>query len=1332
MSDTDRTQQRHGGSAGGGGYNYQSAAIAYVASHVLTEEPLQWVNCGAPDVPVSVATETGGCGDDLKIWLQCDACIEVQAKKGLSKRQEFWEALLRLASGLADTPTLHGALLVDTTASSTIRTDLRLDLLRLSDGRSDDLKEITTQVASRFAASGLDLAALAQRLRIVVADLGPSSTGAQLGSRQLSEVLADHSMSSAAWGLLVKDGLDLVTRRGRQDAAALAQFLAEHNLPLSRAARNLAVLAESFMSWVVSTNESFTITGLGVALPIERAWMKLAVMAEDVEKPDVANASLHESIARYHEWERLRYEHRAGESTNAELVVEFAHRVMVIGGPGAGKSTLLRRLAHRLSAERKTTLKVRLPLMATRMTRMGEGFDVALMNVAAEGSGIPAEDLRRVAADPFCILADGLDECDPNRSDMAEALVKYAAAHRQTRIVVTTRPVGHDPGVFYGWKHYELLPLKKEDIHEYADLLFQTCMGAGAAGAQEHLVLFQKRLDTSAAASVAARNPLMLGFLVRLTVSGIDWGHDRASLYGSVIDLMQRTPPQERSATVNVEKVVASRCIELFGWLLKCNPATARSQLIAQAGEKLGPELGVPALEAASRVEKALLFWEDRRLMERLTVGVHEAATFVHMALCEFAAARYAARLPYGDLSAWLTEVRMEPTWRETILLTASTGSAENMVEILLELDSPDDPLSEDVLLAADVLAQATRPSAHVAQRVAEPLVGRIVSEIRSIAYEAGSALLPLTQIVPEIIGTKARSLMDHEQPWTRYVALALALRSGEEYVDIDLLDGQYESLPEQGFWVSRTRPGLRDLDHDYHLRRACVVDATELLLERRSGPEVMAKIERVVLEGRLPMGVMSDLTKVLRAKGYEDIVRRHNQKLRDILSDRFWDWQPGRQADRALLEGVIGAFAEIPLPSHRVARGERVLNLSALLKGMRVGEVIAGNHRVFAQRRDVESLHLVVRATAKAIGLDEERLVAEAHDVLMRMEEDSESCLYSFVEDVDVTPQWPTVADADIDPQVLGRALDHPSHAVAQTAAEMLFVGVGGQEAVRVAKQVLSSGGQTGLRMVAAIASRIWGDRALGMVLDRLDGDLTAGCEYLFMTIPSLAGREIDSRVCQCLARGILDGPLEVARGAAKALSEVDLPETYAGVLRRAFEHWRKHEPPHPQGGGVIPHSPRADLLKAGVSIDAFSFVELTRFCSDVRDDVREAAVAALADAAEADLSVLSSLLTMIASGELPVTLFRELMALPRERLSEASAQMVDMLRSSLAAVREAATGSLDRGWLEPTDSERLAVELLGDADCGVRDQAAKALRRMRRRKAASHKPRVRAGQLP
>src|SRR5215216_3267754 len=166
-----KNSRQSGGSAAGGGFDFQNRIIAYIAAHMLCERELNWLRLGVPDVPTRVAAESGGPGDDVRIEIG-ERIIEIQAKRGLRAGSEFWGAITNLVEGLKESPDLIGILAVDERASKTIREEFRDDIDRLRRGCDDRLHQLAKELVSRI--SGLDVpnpAEIVRRLYVIKLDL---------------------------------------------------------------------------------------------------------------------------------------------------------------------------------------------------------------------------------------------------------------------------------------------------------------------------------------------------------------------------------------------------------------------------------------------------------------------------------------------------------------------------------------------------------------------------------------------------------------------------------------------------------------------------------------------------------------------------------------------------------------------------------------------------------------------------------------------------------------------------------------------------------------------------------------------------------------------------------------------------------------------------------------------------------------------------------------------------------------------------------------------------------------------------------------------------------
>jgi hypothetical protein len=247
----------------------------------------------------------------------------------------------------------------------------------------------------------------------------------------------------------------------------------------------------------------------------------------------------------------------------------------------------------------------------------------------------------------------------------------------------------------------------------------------------------------------------------------------------------------------------------------------------------------------------------------------------------------------------------------------------------------------------------------------------------------------------------------------------------------------------------------------------------------------------------------------------------------------------------------------------------------------------------------------------------------------------------------VDTTPAWSKAKHVDLDIHALVQSLDHPCDAVAITAAELLCAGVGGEEASHAVERFLQTGDRQAHIMIGAIAPEIWGERALNIILTRLEGELKGGCAYLFKSLRKLIKGEIADRTCKCLIKGITNFSPIIAAAAAETCALMDIPSRYADEIERALKYWKENEPPYTDERGFISTSPRAYLLHVLTKMRTLSIDDLLIYCSDIRGDIREAAIKALVDMAKTDKDELAGLLRRIMLGDVPIGVLKSLLDL-------------------------------------------------------------------------------------
>jgi energy-coupling factor transporter ATP-binding protein EcfA2 len=515
------------------------------------------------------------------------------------------------------------------------------------------------------------------------------------------------------------------------------------------------------------------------------AWVRLRAMASKERVGD--SSSIANQILNYHEWYRLADNTRVSDTLDIEKAARNQQLLVIVGGPGSGKSTLLRWLAHTWSARGQVVLRVSLRALALRMSR-GETLDEAIWAIASDGFPHEPEALSNVLRYTSCLLADGLDETDPNRSQVADRLRSWALVHAERRVVITTRPVGHNLAWFDGWEHGELLPLGSSDVSELAEAIFTLVYPTDSDQAQDMCSTFLKMLARSRTASIASRNPQLLGFLIALHINGYDIGGNRFRLFSKMVDEIGKQTRRDREFHHTVELPIAQRALECLGWLVHHNPGSSEEELIEFLGQHLAEELGIQLLRAQHIACEAVAYWEERGLLEKLSIGNMTTFTFVHMAFQEFEAAKFLSRLPGKEFVEWIHSKYNMTKFRETLFFTGGTERLGLAVTTLLDMDDPSDPVSTAALLAADVLAEAEEPPPDLRDRVFQNLRPRLVSNVPMVVYESGERLRPIALANPALIGPLALELSRHGQEWTREVACALALLCGNDYVNVDAL----------------------------------------------------------------------------------------------------------------------------------------------------------------------------------------------------------------------------------------------------------------------------------------------------------------------------------------------------------------------------------------------------------------------------------------------------------------------------------------------------------------------------------------------------------------
>ncbi len=654
------TEKRNnpGGSGGAGGWSFQARVTAYVAIYVLARQQLGWLRAER-DVPIVVQSETGGAGDDLRLHLEGGKLVEIQVKKHARNDSKLWNALLRLAQGLKREPKLLGVLVVDPSSSRPIREVLRQGVERLSEDRHDHLKSITREFMSRLECAGIDVAFITERLHIVSLDLEDASPSLGNALDMLSRQISNPLLSGAAWGVLAEKGLRLAASRGGMCGSTLEAELSKVGIDVSKDVANTSALLSRYSRWNRDRYARIHVPSLGLELPIEKSWPDLKCVREDPREGLLSDSDTSRSAQRK-------------KVADAFHMALYNPHCVVIGGPGSGKTTLLRKITQRLSTDGECVLHVELQSVAKAM-EIGKSFENALVAVAADG--FETVNAAALLATPTCLIADGLDECGLQRGIVAESLLNWSLGHSGSRVIVSTRFDAYDSSGFSEWTHLRLQPLEPHEIEEFTRCLLSGLYPDDTDRAESELRQLLVSWKELKSLDIAAASPLILSFLLRLSLAKEAIPRTQGQLYRQIVDLLEDAEIPGRPQLEIRKPRYARHVLGILGYVSHRQAVQAGSEVLDQAAFILQEDTRLTPVEAGQVIQDALAFWREKRVLIMPGDRI-EGWSFVHPTFSEYAAAEFIAQLDEDGLVAFVSQHAHLKDWSKELLFASQISAS--------------------------------------------------------------------------------------------------------------------------------------------------------------------------------------------------------------------------------------------------------------------------------------------------------------------------------------------------------------------------------------------------------------------------------------------------------------------------------------------------------------------------------------------------------------------------------------------------------------------------------------------------------------------------------
>lgn len=480
-------------------------------------------------------------------------------------------------------------------------------------------------------------------------------------------------------------------------------------------------------------------------------------------------------------------------------ISELYKRCVILGDSGSGKSLAMKWLANHLAKAGQTVILVRLPDVM-RLLSSGMTFDDAVLASSTDGLKTDRSLLETTLHSVNYLLADGLDECDFERADIAEKLKSWAEGHSETKVVISTRK-GYEAESLAQWTQVELQPLDEKSALELAKKLLCGIL-ADEVQLKRATSSIENAFQNRKMVSFISTSPLFISFLVCLASSGVEVkGNRRTELYQKIIDLSYRHTPQSRKS-FSINRLKAKRVLIIIGWKLMHRPSLTEDELFEETVRELAIS-SCSASEAESEVEEGIRFWETKRILSRSYMAHESHIGFVHYSLCEYTAGCYASRLEKFDLEKWLTEVVYEVKWKETIRFASGLGMGEKIATFLLDLDKMGENLLTDLQLIASVIEEAQNISPQLIDALANKAQSKLLSADPNIVSDAVNLLLPVLLKYPSSTASIVESLTKSKELWPRVGSMRISLAVSAESVCLNRLVSLIEEILKD--WESNT-----------------------------------------------------------------------------------------------------------------------------------------------------------------------------------------------------------------------------------------------------------------------------------------------------------------------------------------------------------------------------------------------------------------------------------------------------------------------------------------------------------------------------------------------
>lgn len=1212
-----RKKNISGGSATAGGINFQAATSAIVYSHILDGSPLNWLKGLISDIPIALAVETGGAGDDICLEFADGSIAEAQVKKGLTKSKRLWEPLIELATAINEKKLDYGILVVCPESSNSIKSDLSKDIIRVGQGRLDNLKAITVDFLSNLDEHQLPHSHVCKKIRIVVSNaLLSDRSSIELANAKLATICLSGKGVENAWSSLYEDATRIIELRGRRDCSDLLQILTSNKVQLSNHTSNRSPITfiNKVIAWSKSAYSQFSIFGIDQPLSIDDSWIPIKTIVQDKKTTEVTD--IEGALNSYHEWEKKASSHDAVD-VNPTTIGLYFRLCVIVAGPGMGKTTLLKKLFRTYNSKNRPSIIIRLPLLVARMNETGAGFEECIFSLGLDTAGITVKEAIDSNFKDWVLLFDGLDECGQHQESICQSIINYTSNFPSIRVIITTRPVGYQTTLLKKWRHYEMLPLEENQAKNNIELLICNLYENEKEKLEKTRKFLKSELERSKYSKAIIRSPLLMGLTVSLATQEVTLGRTKTELYKNLFELIEGSL-SNRKINVEISSSVQDYFISYLGWQLIKYPTVSLDVTLKNVSNQIKIELDCPQLKARSICDGCANYWEERGVIEKIHYSKGSLYTFIHKTFMEYAAGRYLATLTEDLLIEEITSLDYRTSIEEVLIFAGSLGITDFIANILLNKHYENKKKSLDMLLEITVSAEYP-PSEKIRFAAFQEAANRVISLDKNDAYEYASKLVIACENFPLEVTSHTDQYINSNQYWTKLSCITFSLIAetyNETEVLIEFFIDLYNRNRSSSFSSSLSGSLVLSSASSTLVKNEFVKRAVKYLFHNCSIVRSKDIFSSTILNNsHQSMGLIEDLDHFFRSVGHVEI----SKELYSLDYNAVLDGFDSQEFIEREVEAAKSLCGTLIIPSFSGAsnsnNNEPLLNMSALLSASSYWSAALSDVINWPEKLFHDSIREVFKGVSLASGISRTGLHFDAISLLEKIPSsvsyDSRLVMFNRAVRIDIEPDWDLIQNSGLDSGKLEKAMYCDSEWITCLAGN-LIINLHDKSAIGgLIKRLLKNGEYTTLLISSYMISSLESnDEIRSIILGRLKGKLIPGCQFLYHPLAETI-TAFDQDVMDAITKGLFQSGSITAIEAAKLADKLSTPENdhLYKTLLEAYTFWVENEEPYPIAGGAIPGSPREELLTTILKMKKPTANDLIEYLSDCRRDVRDVA---------------------------------------------------------------------------------------------------------------------------